>query len=72
MTIRKLIALLALAPTAVLLAGESTEAGPAMSSLKMSSLPPADKETHDTVKALIRSLTAESFGEREKATKLLV
>jgi hypothetical protein len=35
-------------------------------------LKPVDKETHDTVKLLIKNLSSESYGEREVATRQLV
>jgi hypothetical protein len=59
---------LALIPVPALIAADSAESKPPTTS----SLQPIDKETHDAVKTLIKSLTSESYGEREMATKQLV
>jgi hypothetical protein len=65
MKIRGALALLAFIPVAALLAADSAERPVAMAW-------PIDRETHDTVKALIRSLNAETYGEREMATRQLI
>lgn len=61
---------LALVSATALIAADSVEPAPAVPS--PSALHPVDKETHDAVKKLIKSLMSESYGEREMATKQLV